>query len=134
MLWRRERPPERQLAEVRASLRWTQVRTYQRYAVVAREGGHGTGLSVVVHGGVLRWLSPARGMLVVGGPPPPRELGPGSVFCEEVLDDAPTLTLTLPLCLALAPALAPAPTPAQPPAQPPTPAQPSPQPQPRPHP
>ena len=61
------------------------MRTYQRYSVVAREGGHGTGLSVVVHGAVLRWLSPARGMLVVGGPPPPRELGPGSVFCEEVL-------------------------------------------------
>ena len=80
------------------------VRTYQRYSVVAREGGHGTGLSVVVHGAVLRWLSPARGMLVVGGPPPPRELGPGSAFCEEVLlGDAltltlpPTLTLTQPL-------------------------------------
>ena len=61
------------------------MRTYQRYSVVAREGGHGNGLSVVVQGSLLRWVSPARGMLVVGGAPPPRELGPGSVFGEEVL-------------------------------------------------
>ena len=69
------------------------MRTYQRYSVVAREGGHGNGLSVVVQGSLLRWVSPARGMLVVGGAPPPRELGPGSVFGEEVLlGDAPTPT------------------------------------------
>ena len=79
------------------------MRTYQRYSVVAREGGHGNGLSVVVQGSLLRWVSPARGMLVVGGAPPPRELGPGSVFGEEVLlGDAPTPT----------PASTPAPTPA----------------------
>ena len=83
------------------------MRTYQRYSVVAREGGHGNGLSVVVQGSLLRWVSPARGMLVVGGAPPPRELGPGSVFGEEVLlGDAPTPTpASCPACPAACPAI-----------------------------
>ena len=83
------------------------MRTYQRYSVVAREGGHGNGLSVVVQGSLLRWVSPARGMLVVGGAPPPRELGPGSVFGEEgLLGDGAA-------CELASPGLAPTPSTAQ---------------------
>ena len=76
-----EDEPEPQL---RLLIAHATVRTYERYTVVAREGGRGPVMSLVVHGSIVRWVSPERSWLVAGDTAP-RELPSGEMWGEEAL-------------------------------------------------